>query len=137
MAEERISGGAQSLSIGGYSLPLNKTTPKVSPKYGDATDTSNWDDTNKVLHTSQILCAVTTELAVEGKFRKSATPTNIISKLYSGTGGPYAVVYKIDGTTQLFTGVYDITDFQIAAQADDICTFTCTLKSNGPVTPVG
>jgi predicted secreted protein len=74
------------------------------------------------------------KLEAEGRFRVSSTPAAIIAKLFTGAG-PYAVTCGPNSGNSQFSGNYDIMNYKQDVPFDDVVTFTCTLESNGPVTP--
>jgi hypothetical protein len=131
---DRESGKASYLTINSVQIPITKTTPKVDRKCADTTDSGDYQSTQDMLFPTQVPVSVGTEIAVEGRFRKSSTPAAIIAQLYtSATNIP--CVLGIDSGTIWGHGNVDITDYQQDNPVDDVITFTCTLKSNGVWTP--
>lgn|SRR5574343_272562 len=131
---ERLVGKSMFLTIGGTDVKLTKATPKVGTKFGDSTDSSNYDAATDLIYSSQIQVSASVEFAVEGNFRVSVTPSAVIAKMFTA-GGPYAVTFGPKTGLSQFSGNYDISDYSQDTPHDDIVKFSCTLKSNGKVTP--
>jgi hypothetical protein len=131
---DRMTGKAMYLTISGTDIPIVKADPGVSPKYGDTTDSDDYDVATDLLYPTQIQVSAPVEIAVEGRFRASKTPSGVIAKMFTG-GGPYAVTFGPKTGLAQFTGNYDISDYKQSTPHDDTVTWTATLKSNGKITP--
>lgn len=132
---DRLVGKAMYLTLGAISLKITKATPKVSPKFGDTTDSGDYDPATDLLYPTQIQVTAPVEFAVEGNYRVSVTPTAIIAKLFDGTAGPQAVTFGPKSGHAQFSGNYNISDYNQDTACDDVVKFSCTLKSNGKVFP--
>lgn len=132
---DRLVGKSMHISVDGVSLKIIKATPKVSPKFGDTTDTSNYDAETDLIYPSQIQVSAPVEFAVEGNYRVSETPSAIIAKMFDGSIGPLAVTFGPKTGLNQFGGNYDISDYNQDNPHDDVVKFSCTLKSNGKVMP--
>jgi hypothetical protein len=134
MAQDRIAGNQSSFTLNGTVIPITKYTPKVNRKLADTTDTGDYDATSTLIANSQVPVSYHLELNVEGKFRKSVTPTALIAELFTGATAIPVVLTLAQGV--LFGhGNFDLSDFSCDVPAEDTVTFSCTLKSNGPFTP--
>ena len=132
--QDRLAGDQSSLTFGGTSIPITKYTPKVNRKLADTTDTGDFDSAAGLIANTQVPVSYNLELSVEGKFRKSVTPSALIAQLFSGATAVPTVLTLAQGV--LFGhGNFDLSDFSCEVPAEDTVTFTCTLKSNGAFTP--
>jgi hypothetical protein len=132
-APDKTTGKAMALTLSGTSIKVTKISAKASPKQADSTDTGNYSATTDLVHPSQINTTLPIELSVEGYYYKTQTPTAIVSKLFDPTSGPFAVTFTVATGYAHFGGNYDISDFQIESQFDDMVNVSFTLKSNGVV----
>jgi predicted secreted protein len=130
---DRMTGKAMYLTIAGTDIPIVKADPGVSPKYGDTTDSDDYDVATDLLYPTQIQVSAPVEIAVEGRFRATKYAA-IVSPMFNG-GGPYAVTFGPKTGLAQFTGNYDINDYKQSTPHDDTVTWTATLKSNGKITP--
>ena len=71
---------------------------------------------------------------IEGRFRKSSTPTLIASIMQSNPGG-LPVVLGLDSTSVAGHGNFDISNYKQDGPVDDTITYTCDMDSNGDFTP--
>ncbi len=131
---ETLTGKASYITVAGTNLYFTKLTPKVTRKLADDTDSGNYNATDDLLYPSQLEVSAPVEIAVEGNYRKSQTPTAIIARLFTASG-PYAVTFGVLTGYPHFAGNYDLSDFQIEDPLDDVVKWTATLKSNGRVSP--
>lgn len=132
----KVAGIAASFTYNGVAVYITKASPKFTREMADSTDSGNYDATSQMIHKEQLPVSLQTELAVEGMFRTSGTgPTTstLLAQLYSGNAAVTATV-KIDGSNQLITGKWDITDFEAELSIDNTVTWKATFKSNGTMT---
>jgi len=134
MAEDRLTGKQQYITLSGTSIQTKKITPNVDRKLADSTDTSNYDVTDDVIYPSQLPVSVKVTFDVEGWYYKSATPSSIVTKLFSG-GGPYVVTFGPGTGYPHFGGKYDLSNFKVESQFDDVVNVSFKLESNGKITP--
>ena len=127
---DRLTGKASYLSFNGVLIGITKTSPKVNRVCQDVTDSGDYNSTADMIGPTQIPVSTQVVLSVEGRYRKSSTPSAIIAQLFtSATQIP--CVLGLDSGTIWGHGYVDITDFQTDVPYDDVVTFTCTLTRNG------
>lgn len=131
---DRLVGTEQFLTISGSNIKLTKLTPEVAPKFADSSDTGDISPSNGLLGPSRLQVSAPVKIEAEGRYRVSSTPSAIIAKMFTG-GGPYPVTCGPKTGNSQFSGNYDITNYKQDIPYDDVVTFSCTLESNGPVTP--
>ncbi len=132
---DRLTGKASYLILNGTTIPFTKVTPKTNRKLADITDNGDYNSNTDLIWMTQLPVTATIELSVEGRFRRSITPTAIISLLYTGqTAVPCR--FGLDSALIYGSGNFDVSDFQVDDPVDDTVTFTCTLRSNGIFTPL-
>lgn len=131
---DKLAGNQVGLTFGGTEVKVTKVTPKVTKEMADSTDSGNYDATSKLIHREQLAHSISTELSVEGKFRTAnpATTSALLAKCYKGDAAAAGAV-KVDPSTTLFSGNWDITDFEADIPIDNVVTFKCTLKSHGVI----
>lgn len=132
----KVTGVAATFVYNGVSVYITKASPKFTREMADSTDSGNYDATSQMIHKEQLPVSLQTELSVEGMYRTGGTgPTTstLLAQLYSGNAAVTGTV-KIDGSNQLITGKWDITDFEADVPIDNAVTFKATLKSNGTMT---
>jgi hypothetical protein len=132
---DRLSGKQSYFMLGGVKVPITKVDPTVTRKLGDTTDSGDYNTTQDMLPTTQIPCTYTLEASVEGRFRKSVTPTSFLEIAFtSGTQIP--IVIGLDASPTIWGhGACDIANFKTSIPVDDIITFSCDIKSWGTFTP--
>lgn len=134
MADDRLVGKQQYLTLGGTTIQTKKITPTVERKLADNTDTSNYDGTDDVIYSSQLPVSVKVSFDVEGWYYKSATPSTVVTKMFGG-GGPWTVTFGPGTGYPHFGGKYDLSNFKIESQFDDVVNVSFKLESNGKITP--
>ena len=132
---DRLSGKASYFTFNGVNIPITKMSPKVVRKLGDSTDSGDYISAQDMIGTTQIPVTYTVEGAIEGRFRKSVTPSSFLAIAFtSATQIP--VVIGLDASPTIWGhGVCDISDFATEDPVDDVVTFTCNIKSWGQWTP--
>lgn len=132
---DRLSGKASSFTFNGVPIPITKFTPKVVRGMADSTDSGDYSATQDMLCKTQIPVTYQVEASVEGRFRKSITPSAFIANaMTSATQIP--ITLGLDASPTIWGhGVCDIFNFQTDVPVDDIVTFTCDVKSWGAFTP--
>lgn len=131
---DRLSGKASYLTLGGTNIAITKYGPKVPRKLADWTDSGDYNSTADMIFPGQVPVSAPLEVSVEGRYRKSTTPSAIVALLAtSATNIP--CVLGLDAGTIWGHGNVDIANFETDVVYDDIVTFTCDLKSNGQWTP--
>jgi hypothetical protein len=131
---DRLTGKASYFLFQGTAIPITKATPKVTRKLADSTDNGDYDTTTDMIYPTQIPVTVKTELAIEGRYRKSSTPAAIMSLLYSDAT-QIPIVLGLDSGSIWGHGVADISDFQTDIPVDDTVTFTCNVMAYGKFIP--
>jgi hypothetical protein len=131
---DRLTGKASYFSFNGFTIPITKVTPKVTRALPNTTDNGDYNSTADMIFPTQIPCSVATEYAIEGRYRKSSTPSAIVALLYTGATAIPAT-FGMDASTVWGHGFFDISDFQTDAPVEDTVTFTCTMISNGQFFP--
>lgn len=136
MPTNRLTGKAASLTFAGNDVKLTKATLKTTRELADATDSGDYDPTSGLIHKVQIPWGVGSEISVEGKIRTNSPTTlsALLAKCYSSTAEAVGTL-KMDGSTNVITGNWDIADFEAEIDTQNACTFKATLKSNGLATP--
>jgi hypothetical protein len=135
MAVDRLTGKASYFLYNGFAIPITKATAKGTGKMADATDNGDYDQSTDLLYPTQLKVSAPTEIAIEGRFRKSVIPPNIIAAFYESNPGGLMANFGLDSGTILGHGYFDLTDWQADVPVDDIVTYSATLKSNGKFTP--
>lgn len=133
---DRITGKASYFSLNGTRIPITAIRPKVMRKYVDDTDSGDYISADEVIAPKQKCEAVVVEAHVEGRYRKSSTPSSVIATLFKNPP-PVSVVIGLDivGPVVLGHGLYDITEFETDIPYDDVITYTMDIKSYGRFTP--
>lgn len=131
---DRLTGKQSYIFWNGTTIPITKATPKTNRKLADITDNQDYDAASDLLWPTQLPVMAPVELSIEGRFRKSITPSAVIAFLYTGTVAVRGV-FGLDSGTIYGSGLFDLSDFQCDSPVDDTVTFTCTLRSNGKFTP--
>jgi hypothetical protein len=131
---DRLVGTEMFLTIGGTAIKLTKLTPEVAPKFADTSDTGNLNAATGLLGPSRIQVSAPVKIEAEGRYRVSITPSAIIARMFTG-GGPYAVTCGPKSGSSQFSGDYDLMNYKQDTPFDDVVTFSCTLESNGTITP--
>jgi hypothetical protein len=131
---DRLTGKASAFFYNGIPIPITKATHKATRDLANTTDNGDYVQQIDLLTPTQIPTAVTTEFAIEGRYRKSSTPSAIIAALYTGVTAVPAQLY-LDASTLAGHGNFDISEFQTDCPDDDVVTFTANMKSNGQFTP--
>lgn len=139
MATSGMTGKAGSITVGGTVIPITKCNSKQTIAFADATDSGNYDSGSGNLYKSQLSGDVQIEMTIEGNYDTATTSANIIGKMKAPSSGPYAAVFKLNGSTTLFSGNVDLTDMEtsLTVPGAEMVTFTCTAKSNGSYTLTG
>jgi hypothetical protein len=130
---DRLTGKASFINFGGSLLGITKATPKVNRKLADTTDSGDYFQSPDMLFPTQIPVSAPLELAIEGRYRFSSTPSIVALLGTSATDIP--IVIGLNLAAVWGHGVFDISDFETDIPVDDVVTFTCTAKSNGQWTP--
>ena len=131
---DKISGKQMYLTISGTAINITGVTPTVSPKFADTTDSDDFHSGTDLIYPSQIQVSAPVEMSVKGRYNKVKTGPAIIAKMFTG-GGPYAVTFGVATGYAHFSGNYDISDFQIDGEVEGEVNYSCTIKSNGVITP--
>lgn len=131
---DRLTGKASYLLFDGVMIAITSYKPKTERKLADTTDSGDYNTQADLVFPTQIPVSAAVELSVEGRYRKSSTPSALIATLYQG-GGPYPVVLGLDAGTLAGHGNFDVSDFEASVPVQDTVTFTCTMKSNGQYIP--
>lgn len=131
---DRTTGKNSFLLFNNVQIPITKTTPKVTRKLADTTDSGDYQQTPDMIFPTQIPVSAPLELAIEGRYRFSSTPGFLIAAQTSLTNIP-CQIGLISGQPT-FAGNFDLSDFQYDGPYDDTVTFTATLVSNGIWTPL-
>jgi hypothetical protein len=131
---DRATGKNQFVTFNNVIIPITKVGVKINRKLADTTDSGDYYTTPDMLFPTQIPVSAPLELSIEGRFRYSSTPGFITAAQTSLTNIPCQV--SITNGSQLAAGNFDLSDFEYDGPYDDVVTFTATLKSNGPWTPL-
>jgi hypothetical protein len=135
-ADDRLVGKAMTVSYGGATLHVTQVSPDVKKEHKDATDTGNYNVSQELLNPSQLPVSVAVEMAIEGFYRKSQTPSVLVAKLFDGSStGPWAFSFTIASGYSHFSGNYDISNFKITSVVNDIVKWSATIMSNGAISP--
>jgi|GEM_PF-2895922 len=129
----KLTGKAQSLVIGGSTLPITKVTATTTRTLAEATDSTDYDAASDMLWESQIPVKLSQELKVEGRYNTATIPTAVVATLYSGAAAG-TITWTLKTGVVYGHGLYDISDFEASAPVDDIVTYSLTAKLNGPFT---
>lgn len=127
---DRLTGKASYFIFGITTIPITKTTGKIIRKLADSTDSGDYYSTPDMIGPTQIPVSVRVELSIEGRYRKSSTPSAIVANLFTDiTQVP--MVLGMDAGTIWGHGLADISDFQTDQPVEDTVTFTCNVVSYG------
>lgn len=130
----RIVGGPANFTFDSIPVRFTSVVPKLAKDMADTTDSSNYDATSKIVWKSQLATTGQIELAVEGKFYLVAQGTiSLITRCYNGNAAATGSL-RLTATQVLFSGNWDISDFECTIDPSREVTFKCTLKSNGTPT---
>jgi hypothetical protein len=133
---DRLTGKASYFLLGSAAtqIPITKATPKVTRKLADTTDSGDYQSTPDMIFPTQIPVSAPLEMAIEGRYRFSSTPSAIVALLAtSATNIP--VVLGLNSGAIWGHGNFDISDFQSDIPFDDTVTYTCNIRSNGQWVP--
>jgi hypothetical protein len=132
---DRLSGKASYLTFGGVNIPITKVTPSVDRKLGDTTDNGDYNGTQDMLPTTQIPVGYTFKASIEGRFRKSVTPSSFLTVAFNSTTA-IPIVIGLDASPTIWgDGQCDISNFKSDVPVDDIVNFSCDVVSYGTFTP--
>jgi len=136
MATDRITGKSGSFTFNGISIPITKWSARTTKKLADITDNADYNLNTDLMWPTQLPVNAVLDVSVEGRFRLSVTPADLLAPLYTGlTAIPVTLALT---TSQIYGhGNFDLSDFSCDLPVDDTVTFTCSLKSNGIFTPNG
>lgn len=131
---DRVSGKQSYLTFNGTNVPITKVDPSVVRKLGDTTDSGDYNSTQDMLPNTQIPCTYHVEASIEGRFRKSVTPSSFLSIAFTSTT-QIPIVIGIDQSPTVWgQGFCDISNFKSSIPVDDIISFSCDIVSWGSFT---
>jgi hypothetical protein len=135
-ATQGKTGKAGALTISSNVVPITSAKPKVSVEFADSTDSGNYDVATGNIYKAQLAGETSIELSIEGYWDAATTSTNITAKIQSPGSGPWPMVVKLDGSTTLCSGNFDLSDVEFSVQVPGatMISFTATAKSNGKYT---
>jgi len=126
----KITAKAGSWTYAGVTIPFKTITPTFERTNADATDSSDYDSGSDMVTPSQIPVKVGVKLKIEGNYNTSVVPSSLIATLLTGASAG-AVVVKLNPSTTFGHGSFDISNFEIKMQVDDIVSYSVELMSNG------
>ncbi len=133
---DRISGKAGFFTYNDVVIPFTKFTPKVTRTLGNTTDSADYSQSQDMIGTTQIPITYTVDGTIEGRYRKSSTPSVFIANAFNSLT-QIPIAFGLDFTTNrtLMSGAADLSDFQVDEPVDEIVTWSCSVKSWGIWTP--
>ncbi len=133
---DRVAGKNAYLLYNSIRIPIVKITPKVTRKLGDTTDSGDYSSDQDMIGTTQIPCTYTMEASIEGRFRRSSTPSGFLANAFNSlTQIPIVIGINFESGLIWGSGVCDLSDFQTDIPVDDIVNFTANIRSWGIFTP--
>lgn len=128
---DRIAGAGGSVSLDGVVISFTKWSGTIEKKLADSTDSGDFDTGAGLLFGTQEEVRGDIKVEVEGRFRKSTTPNDVIGKMYSNTPGGFATILKHDAATTFGHGQANLSNVVLSQPVDDVVTFTASLTSYG------
>ncbi len=126
----KITAKAGSWTYAGVTIPFKTVTPSFERTLADATDSADYDSGSDQVWPSQLPVKTGLKLKIEGNYNTSVVPSSLIAVLITGAAAG-AVVVKLNPSTVFGHGSFDISNFEIKMQVDDIVTYSVDLTSNG------
>lgn len=136
----KITGKAMKFTWDAVDIPTKSVKPKHARKLADTTDSTDYDETSKLLGQSQLPVSVEgSELSVEGFYYKGGElETKILAAVLSGdvtatTGAGRSVecTISMDGTTGYAYANFDVESLETTWETKEAVGFTMTLKLSG------
>ncbi len=127
----KYTGKAGTMTWNSATLAITEANHKIAKSMADATDSDGYDSGTGQLYKSQYPGDVQLTLSIKGNFDSSTVPTTIYAAMFADA--VVAVVTKINSTTTVVTGNFDVSDWEstITVPGGTMVDFSCTLVSNG------
>jgi hypothetical protein len=131
---DKATGKQSYFSYGGVIIPIVRVNVRVTRVVATCTDSSDYDFNADLIGPTQIPVSAICEGTIEGRYRRSTTPSVLVEQLFTGiTAVP--CVFGLDSQTVIGSGTFDITDYTQDNPIEDIVNFSCTVRSNGLFIP--
>jgi predicted secreted protein len=131
-AKGRMTGSTATLSLATKAISISSATLNVTKNMVQPGDTSDFDPATGMIRIPNIPVSVETSFDVEGTFRLTETPADLLPMIYGSD--PIPLIFKLTATDQYVAGDFHMTDFSSEHPYDDVVTFSCTLVPEGPFT---
>lgn len=131
---DKATGKQSYFRYGGVQIPIVRVNVRVVRNVATCTDSSDYDLGADLIGPTQIPVSAIFEGTIEGRYRRSTTPSVLIENLFTGiTAVP--CVFGLDSQTVVGSGTFDITDYTQDQPIEDVVNFSCTVRSNGLFRP--
>ena len=131
---DRLSGKASYWTFNGVVIPVTKQDVAYNRDFGKTTDSNDYAVAQDMLAHTQIPIAYQVEGSIEGRFRFTSAPSDLIAgAVTSLTQIP--CVFGLNGSAVQGHGLVDLFNLKISVPVEDIVTYTADVKSYGAWTP--
>lgn len=131
---DKAPGMRSYVVYGGVTLPVTRTNLRVTRNLADCTDSSDYDGDADIIGKTQLPISAVCEGTIEGRYRRSTTPSAVVAGLFTGVIG-VPMQFGLDSGTVVGHGYFDISEFSQDMPVEDVVNWTCTVRSNGLFVP--